>query len=537
MDTSHFDGIIIGAGHNGLITAAYLAKAGLKMAVFEARPSVGGGFATEELTAPGFKHIIHAMHCKIHDSPVHNDLELGRYGVSYIFPDPKKVFLRHDSYFIYFQNVEKTYNSIKRISTKDAETFKKVSKIWQQWYLDFVLPEMYSIPKPADQWEAEIRAKPGGKEYLNVIKNYSPLEYATEVFEHEYCQMSFIRGAQSAEYDVNSKGIPCLVFETILNWFIGTTALVRGGIRRIPEALAQIVKEHGGKVFENQKVGKIIVENGAAKGIVLEDGRVVHADRFVASSINPIHTFFFLVGEDKLPKKMQEKVAGFKFKGVSLFRVHLALKERPIFTISQREPLINDGWLFTIGFESPGDFVRFGAQAKAGLIPDVTGCAAGITTVHAPSQAPPGGHVAYAGLPAPFELADGGAARWVDVAKETGDRLMEKFREYAPNITDDKILGRFTYTPKDIEAYLPDMISGDINQGMVCMEQLGYNRPWAGMSRYRTFIDQLYMCGASTHPGGLAVGGPGYNAANAIAEDLGIKKWWLPYDPRTVVTF
>ncbi len=120
MGNTHYDGIIVGAGHNGLITAAYLAKAGLKIAVFEARPSVGGAFATEEVTAPGFKHLIHAIHSKIHDSPVHSDLDLGRHGVSYIFPDPKKVFVRHDSYFVYSQNIEKTYNSIRRISSKDA---------------------------------------------------------------------------------------------------------------------------------------------------------------------------------------------------------------------------------------------------------------------------------------------------------------------------------------------------------------------------------------------------------------------------------
>jgi phytoene dehydrogenase-like protein len=535
MDNARYDGIIIGGGHNGLITAAYLAKAGLKIAVFEARPSIGGAFATEEVTAPGFKHLIHAIHCKIHDSPVHSDLDLGRHGVSYIFPDPKKVFVRHDSYFVYYQNTEKTYNSIRRISSKDAETFKRVSQQWRRWYLDFVLPDMYSVPKPWDQWEAEIRRRPGGKEYLDVILNYSPLEYARELFETEYCQLSFIRGSTAAEYDIDSKGIHCLVFETILNWFIGKTALVRGGIKRVPEALAQIVKENGGKIFEGRSVGRVIVEHGAAKGIVLQDGREVRADRFVASSIDPVHTFLFMVGEDKLPPEIREKVANFKFKGTSLFRVHLALKERPLFTAAEREPAINDGWKFTVGFETPGDFVRAAEQVKAGQVPDITGVDAGIITVHDPSQAPAGQHVAYVGMPVPFNLADGGADRWSDIARETGDRLLEKLREYAPNVTPDNIIGRFAYTPKDIEVYLPDMIEGDICQGKICTEQLGFNRPWPGMSQYRTFIHGLYMCGASTHPGGMAVGGPGYNAANAIAEDLGITKWWPKYDARKTV--
>ncbi len=535
MSTTHYDGIIIGGGHNGMITAAYLARAGLKIAVFEARPQVGGGFATEEVTAPGFKHMIHANYCKIHESPVHSDFDLGRYGVSYVFPNPKKAFIRNDGYFLYYQDRERSYQSIKRISLNDAETFRKLSEKWWNWYLDFILPEMYSIPQPPDQWAAAIAAQPGGKEYLDVVQNYSPLEYAREVFETEYCQLAFIRGATSAEYDVESKGIPCMVFETILNWFIGKTAWVVGGIRNVPLALAQIVKEHGGHVFDNQRVARIIIEAGAAKGIVLEDGREVRADRFVASSIDPVHTFSFMIDGDKLPAEVAEKVAKFKFKGSSLFRVHLALRERPKFTMAEREPALNDAWKFTIGFEEPGAFVKMTKQTLAGQMPDVAGIDAGLNSIFDPSVAPPGGHVMYIGLPAPFELADGGAGRWADVAREAGERLVEKLREYAPNITNDKIAGRFAYTPKDIEAYLPDMIEGDICQGKMCPEQVGYHRPFAGMGQYRTCFDQLYLCGASTHPGGCAIGAPGYNAALAIAEDLKITKWWPKYDPHKTV--
>ncbi|HLC08127.1 MAG TPA: FAD-dependent oxidoreductase, partial [Methyloceanibacter sp.] len=121
MSDSRFDGIVIGAGHNGLITAAYLAKAGLKVAVLESRPTVGGAFATEELSVPGFKHNTHAIYCKMHDSPVNADLELERYGVSYIFPRAKKAFVRRDSCFVYYQDIEATENSIRRFSGKDAD--------------------------------------------------------------------------------------------------------------------------------------------------------------------------------------------------------------------------------------------------------------------------------------------------------------------------------------------------------------------------------------------------------------------------------
>ena len=537
MNAERYDGIIIGAGHNGLITAAYLAKAGLKIAVYESRPNVGGGFATEELTVPGFKHNIHALFCKLHDSPMHADLELGRHGVSYIFPHLKEAFIRHSSYFLCYQDVESTYNSLRRISTRDAETFKKISRQWQEWYLDFILPDMYSAPKPPDQWEAETRAKPGGKEYADVVLGLTPREYANQLYESEFAQYTVWRGAASAEYDVRNKGIPTLVFATMANWFAGKTAIIRGGTRKIPEALAQVFEENGGKIFTGQGVEQIIVEQGVAKGIVLKDGSQVFADRFVASSIDPVHTFLFMVGEDHLPAEIQEKVANYQFSDSSIFRLHLALKEPPRFKIAEQNPAINEALRFCIGFESAKDLLKRGEQTHTGVIPEIMGMTAGVISTHDPSQAPAGGITAYVGIPGPFDLADGGAARWADVGRETADKLMVKFREYAPNMTPDNVLGRFAYTPKDIEEYLPDMINGDICQGKICPEQLGYNRPWAGMSDCRTFIDKLYLCGAAVHPGGHAHGAPGYNGANAIAEDLGIAKWWPPFEPRKVVSF
>jgi phytoene dehydrogenase-like protein len=535
MKNEVFDGIIIGAGHNGLISAAYLAKAGLKVAVFENRPNVGGAFTTEELSAPGFRHNIHAVYLKIHDSPVHTDLDLERYGVSYIFPRVKQSFIKHDSYFIFYQNVEATYESLKRVSRKDAETFRRVARQWRQWYVDFLLPEMYSAPKPPDQWEEDILKKPGGRQYRDVVLNYSPVEYAAELFESEYGRATVTRGAISAEYDPTSKGIPTLVFATIVNWFAGNTGIVRGGTRLLPEALARIVRENGGQVFPGQPVGRIIVDGGVAKGIMLKDGREVRAERFVLSSLDPVNTFLFMVGEDKLGDEVLERLAAYKFNETSLFRVHLALKERPIFEISRQEPAVNDALMYTVGYDNPGDLVTLVKQARSGRIPDVLGLTAENITAHDPSQAPAGGHTAYLGLAVPFDLADGGGARWVDMAHETAEKLLAKFRQYAPNITNDKIVARFNYSPKDIEEYLPDLVSGDICQGKICPEQLGFNRPWPGMSRYRTPIEKLYLGGACTHPGGHAHGGPGYNAANAIAEDLGIIKWWPSYDPLRIL--
>jgi phytoene dehydrogenase-like protein len=535
VSNSEFDGIVVGGGHNGLITAAYLAKAGLKVAVFEGRAEVGGGFATEEVTAPGFRHHLHAHYCKIHESPVHSDLNLDDYDVSYVFPDPKMAIIRKEGYFLYHQDREKTYESIKKVSAKDAETYRVMSEKWRRWYRDFILPEMYSAPKPPEQWREETMARPGGAEYIEHCTQYSPIEYANMLFESEVCRLAIIRGSASAEYDVNYKGIPALVFATIINWFNERTAHVVGGIRRIPFALKRIIEENGGKVLESTPVSRILIEDGEAKGVSLADGTEYFADKFVASSIDPVHTFFFLVGDEHLSPELAEKVANFRFRDKSLFRVHLALKERPHFTMASKDPTIDDAWKFTVGFEFPGDFEKVATNLASGQVPDVDGVDFGLASIFDDTQAPKGQHVAYAGIPAPFDLADGGAEKWPAIAKDLGDKLIAKLREYAPNMTDENILGRFSYTPKDIEEYLPDMVSGDICQGEMCPEQLGYNRPWPGMSQYLTPFGKLYMCGASTHPGGHAVGASGYNAANRIAEDLGLEKWWPEYDPEAII--
>lgn len=534
-DRITFDGIVIGGGHNGLITAAYLAKAGLKIAVFEARHLIGGGFATEELTLPGFKHNIHTIHSKMHDSPAHYDLELERYGASYIYPDPKMAFVRHDDYFVIYQGAERNIEAIARRSKKDAETYRVVAKKWHQWYLDFILPYLYSAPKPPDQWEGEILAKPGGKEFLEVVTGYSPVEYSEELFVDEFCRLSVQRGATAAEYDISTPGIPPLVLAHIINWFSGLTSLVRGGTREVAEALVRVLKDNGGEVFLSEPVARIMVEQGAAVGVVLANGREVRANRFVASSIDPVHTFLEMLDEKVVPADTIEKASNFQFRESSIFRVHLALREAPRFTIAERNPDINRAWKYNVGFESPEDLVKMGEQARSGQLPSALGVDHGMITTHDPSQAPPDHHVGYVGVFAPFELADGGADAWPRVAEKAVGPLLDKLSEYAPNMTPDNILGSFSYTPKDIEEYLPDMINGDVCQGKICPEQLGFNRPWPEMSQYRTPIERLYMCGSSTHPGGHAIGGPGYNAANAIADDLKIDRPWPKYEPRRLV--
>lgn len=530
-----FDGIIVGAGHNALITAAYLARAGLKIAVFERRTSVGGAFCTEEVTAPGFKHNIHAVYLKIHDSPVQGDLQLGRHGVKYAFPGIKQSFIKHDSYCIFYRDVEATCAQLARYSPKDAATYRRIAPVWRAWYRDFTLPDMYSAPLAPDAWRDRLMKAPGGPEYYDMIVNHSPLEYAQSLFESDYGRGLVTRASVAAEYDITTKGIPTVVFATVANWVTGSTGVAIGGTRQVPLALARIVEEAGGRVFTGEAVGKILVDGNTARGIALLDGREFRAERFVASGLDPINTFLFMVGEDGLDETTLERVSNYKFNETSLFRVHMALKDRPRFKIAAGVKDLNDALLYTVGYEDPAEMTAFIRQGREGRVGKIVGVSVENVTHHDATQAPPGCHTGFMGIAAPFDLADGGSARWPDIANGVADQMFAKLAEYAPNMTPDKVIARFNYTPKDIEEYLPDMLQGDICQGKITPSQSDYERPWREISRYRTQIDKLYLCGACTHPGGHATGAPGYNAANAIAEDLGIEKWWPKYDPAKVL--
>jgi phytoene dehydrogenase-like protein len=240
----------------------------------------------------------------------------------------------------------------------------------------------------------------------------------------------------------------------------------------------------------------------------------------VVSTLGPHLTFNDWIGEAQLPQSLRERVKGFRYTGWGLFGAHYALREAPRYIAGRSNPLVDRAQKYHLGEETVEEIdAQHNAVVGGGFL-ERPQFGAGALSVLDPSQAPSGMHTAYAWQPVPPLIADGPAP--IDaVAAEHAARIIEVWREYAPNMTSDNVLATYTYTPYQYTQEFPNMVAGDIFMGAFSGSQVMENH-----FGYRSEIPGLYMAGSSVHPGGAISGGPGYIAAGVIARDLGIRRWW-----------
>jgi phytoene dehydrogenase-like protein len=304
--------------------------------------------------------------------------------------------------------------------------------------------------------------------------------------------------------------------------------LTAGGSHRVSNVLLKSIFENGGQIRTNVRIRRIIVENGAAKGVELEDGTKFMAEKAVVSTIDTHQTFLNYVGEDKLERDFVEMIRIWQWEKWSLCVLHLALAERPRFKASESAPDVDDAFIYVLGYESLDDLKAHWDAMSGGEVPANAGYNCCFPSVHDSFQAPPGRASGLISQMAAFDLKESGFERWLDngFRRETAERQMSVLRKYAPNMTRDNVLWTYLTTPADIENKFPNMVQGSYKQGAYHPLQMGYLRPNQDCSQYRTPVKNLYLGGASVAPGGMVLFGPGYNCANAVAEDFGIEKWW-----------
>lgn len=522
-----WDGIIIGAGPNGLVTGAYLAKAGLKVLLLERRFELGGGLCTEQVTIPGFLHNTHCIYHSMADyAPIFDDLELeGRYKVKFIHPPLVMAMpLSDGSGLALYSDLDKTCQSIAKLSKKDADTYREVYHRYDTYVRRFIGPATYSpVMEPIEQ-VAKLEASDIGRE-INALTDRAPKEVIDDLFENEHVRALLLYAVcmWGLEYDQTGLGflIP-LYLNRASNY-----RLCVGGSHFLASAMSKVIYENGGMVLTNQFIKRIVLQDGTAKGVELEDGTIIEADKFVASSIAPPQTFLELVGEENLDAELAFAVKGWQWEQESLFDLHLALDVAPQFTAASSDPMMNQAFIYVVGYETEEDFVNHWEAVKRGeLIQAGFNCS--FPSVLDPKEAPPGMHTGLISELAPYRLKDGGPERWYNYRfkQEHARQCLDTLRRYAPNIKDENILDSYICTPLDIENKFLDMKEGSIKQGAYLTLQMGYFRPNQYCSSHRTPIGGLYVCGASSYSGGTVIYGPGYLAANAIVEDLGIRKWW-----------
>lgn len=522
---SEFDGVIIGAGQHGLILAAYLSRAGLRVGVLERRPEEGGAISTWE-SAPGVFHNI-ATHFKMHDGPILRDLELERYGVHFLYPELKTAIpgdgdrapLLH-----YAADPDRTADSIAAFSKRDAETFRAMFPVWNDWYERFVLPEIYRAPDAAEVTEGRIAAKPGGAEYLRA-RSLPPETWLKELFETDLLRALLLWMSNTSTY--RSGGLSTMAMHAFLSWLVRRTGVIRGGSRQFARGLTRLITSHGGQVLTNAHVSEIVVEHGRATAVRLQDGQTVRARQFVASAIDVKQTLLELVDDAHLDAGLVERVRAFRLDDSSLFGVHLVLSEPIRYRVEASVPEVATSLRYLVGLDGTEDLVQERESAREGAVPDGRIVAmTGNPSRHDPTMARPGAHTAYAWVMVPARLREGGVEAWDAAAEPLADRVIESWADAAENLSSRTILRRHVTTPLDLQRSFINMIEGGINMGRLSPDQSGVNRPDAELSSYRTPIEGLYLCGSSSHPGGQLTGASGYNAARRIAEDLGLQPWW-----------
>jgi phytoene dehydrogenase-like protein len=523
MTATDYDVILIGGGHNGLTCGSYLAKAGLKVIVFERRHNIGGCVATEEVTLPGFKHNTHSCyHGWIHAGPVYKDLELEKYGSKYVFPEAQySAVFKDGRSIILYKDLERTCKEIEKFSPKDAQTYREINKEYEG-LRDIFMQGFFSQPVPATAFETPFMQTEAGLELIRMMRS-SPRAVAEDLFESEEVRTWCMGMATQMGngQDMFGTGFYFLIMFVVMH--IKPWGISIGGSRMLAEAMTKFLEAHGGKVMKNTHVDKILVEGGKAVGVKLADGTKV-TGKTVISNTHPPATFLEMVGEEHLTPDLIKKVKRFKPDDTMLFMIHLALNEPAKWKAAEKNPDIMNSFGVFFGFETCDEYQTQFNDIKEGILPRMPGGLVAFPTVHDPTQAPPGKHTGYFNACTTYFIKGG----W-DEEKNAkfADDYLRVMKEYAPNMDSNNIIGRFLYSPLDQEREIISVYKGGMMLGAVSPDQMFSLRPFPTLRPYRApGIEGLYMCGGHNHSGGGTIGAPGYNCANAIADDLKLKKWW-----------
>lgn len=522
-----YDAIIIGGGHNGLVTAAYLARAGKKVLVLERRHVLGGAAVTEEIF-PGFKFSVCSYVVSLLRPEIIRDLDLPRHGLEILPLDGTFTPMPSGDYLWRVNDHGKSRREIARHSRLDAEAYEEFGKAMLEM-CKFVKPILSMTPPNPTKLSPAMLKKLAflGKRFqgLSAEDKYRQVQLMTMSavdFLDQWFETDVLKATMSASgiigtfLGVRSPGTAYVLLHHYMGEIDGafrSWGFSRGGTGAISNAIADAAREAGAEIRTQAGIGRILVKNGRAVGVALENGDEFFAD-VVSSSVDPRLTFQRMIEPEHLPPDFLEEVRRYKFRGSS-GKVNLALDALPDFKCLPGPGAHLRGAISISPsveyMERAYDDAKYGNYSRRPYIDMV------IPSLTDPSVAPPGKHVMSCFVQyAPYKLAEG---NWDEKREAFGDNVINTVAEHAPNLK-NIILGRQVLTPLDMERDF-GLSEGNIFQGELSLEQLFFLRPVPGWAQYRTPIKNLYMCGSATHPGGGIMGAPGLMAAREILKDWG----------------
>ena len=526
--SKRYDVIVIGGGHNGLVNAAYLARAGKKVLVLERRYILGGAAVTEEII-PGFKFSVFSYVVSLLRPEIIRDLDLPRHGLEILPLDGTMTPMQNGDHLWRVNDHAKTRRELERHSKVDAEAYEEFGKSMVAM-CRFVKPILGMIPPDPTSFDPRDLKKLAflGKRFQDLpaedkynlvqLMTMSAADFLDQWFETDVLKATMsASGIIGTFLGIRSPGTAYVLLHHYMGEIDGafrSWGFSRGGTGAISNAIGDAAVEAGVEIRKEASVSRIIVKSGTAKGVALEGGEEIYAD-IVSSSVDPNLTFLKFIESRELPPDFLEEVRRYKYRGSS-GKVNLALDALPSFTCLPGPGRHLRGAISISPsmeyMERAYDQAKYGEFSRRPYIDMV------IPTLTDPSVAPPGKHILSCFVQyAPYKLKPG--PNWDEQRDAFGEAVIDTISQHAPNLK-NIIIGKQVITPLDIER-TTGLSEGNIFQGELSLEQLFFLRPVSGWARYRTPIRKLYMCGSATHPGGGIMGAPGRLAALEILKDTG----------------
>ena len=520
-----WDAIVVGGGHNGLVNAAYLARAGKKVLVLEKRPRVGGAAVTEEVF-PGFKFSMFSYVMSLLRPEIIRDLDLPGHGLHILPLESTLTPMENGDYLAGWADHDDTRRELYRHSPKDAEAYDVYGRLMYHMahavkpILGLVPPDPTSL-NPKDLMGLLRLGKHFrglGAEQFHAL--FKLMTMSSADFLDEWFETDVLKATKSASGIIGtflgprSPGTAYVLLHHYMGEIDGVFrawGFAKGGTGSVSEAIAGAARRLGAEIRTDASVAKVLVKNGRAAGVVLENGDELRA-KIVVSGLDPRRTFLGLLEERDLPGELVADIKRFKFRGSS-GKVNLALGELPNFTcMPGNGPHLRGAMSISPSLEyveRAYDDAKWGEFSRRPYMDIV------IPSMIDPGMAPPGKHVMSIFVQyAPYNVNGG----WTDEKREAfGDAVIDAVARFAPNIR-SAILHRQVITPLDIER-ITGLTEGNIFAGELALHQLFFLRPAPGWAKFRTPVKGFYQCGSGTHPGGGIMGASGRLAAREILKD------------------